>query len=301
MPINRVSTASLYQQNLSDIGSVQMDLARLNRQISSGYKADTWDQLNGTVERVSGYQTKLDTIKNFTINNTTIKARLNTMDQSVTQLQDIAERFASLISQRRTASAGTAMNFGVQAQSMLDQIAQDLNVQIAGRYLFSGANTTTKPITQPMPSLTEDGVPDDNYYNGTSDILTARVSEAQEMAYGVTGDNPAFQNLIGAIKTAIAGDEQSNDALLSKSVDLINLAVKGLADVKTSIATNTTNLSNIEDQHATLKLYWEESLKDETSTDIAEASIKLAAHQTTLQATFQAFASLTKLKLTDYL
>ncbi len=301
MAINRVSTASLYQQNLSDISSVQVELAKLNKQISSGYKANSWDELNGSVERVSAYQTKIDSISTYNSNNTSVMARLNVMDHTMGQLQDIATQYASLISQRNSGVGGNSLNFATQAKAMLDQISQDMNVQIAGRYVFSGSKTNTAPVNQPIGISGSSGTPSNSYYNGSSDALTARISDAQVLHYGVPGDDPAFQNLISAITTGIAGNASNDSSLLSKSIDNINLAIQGLADVKTGVDTSITNIQNVQDQHATLKLYWQQALSDETSTDVAEASIKLAADQTTLQATFQAFAGLTKLKLTDYL
>jgi flagellin-like hook-associated protein FlgL len=42
-------------------------------------------------------------------------------------------------------------------------------------------------------------------------------------------------------------------------------------------------------------------LADDLDTDVAEASIRLAADQTILQATYQVFALTSKLKLSDYL
>ena len=304
--IDRVSTASLYETNLSNINITQTNLAQLNEQISSGNKANTWDQLNGTVEQVSGYTTKISNIDNYTANNTVISTRLNTMDQSLSTLQSVATQYASLIAQRSNQVNGSSINFSQQANSMLDEIASALNVQISGRYLFSGSKTETPPITTPISSTTTTpGTPNNSYYNGDSAQLSSRVSDTQDMQYGVTGDNPAFQQLIGAIQTGLTGDASSSssgaNADFSSSVDMINQAINSLADVKTGIDTNINDINNITDQNSTLKLYWQQALSDDTSTDVASASIQLAADQTTLQATFQAFASISKLNLTSYL
>lgn len=300
--VDRVSTASLHQQNLKDMGRVQLSLATLNRQISSGLKADTFDQMAGIVERVSSYETKLSNIDVYLSNSNSIKARLNTMDQSVSEVQDVATQFASLLALRRNPAASSGLNFVQQASSLLDTVVQSLNVSVEGRYLFGGSKTDTQPIPKPLPSLQESGVPDDKYYNGNNDILTARVSDTHEIPYGVKANDPGFQKLIASIQTAIEADKTGKgDEVFAKAVDLINEAVEELAQTRAGIGANSTNLSSIKDQHDRMKLYWKEAVTDETSTDIAEASIQLTVDQTVLQATFQAFASLSKLKLTDYL
>lgn len=298
--VSRVATSILQQQSLTNINTVQADLAKLNKQISSGDKADSWDELNGVVERVSSYNTQISSIDNFVSNNTSIDTRLNLMDQSISSLQDLATKYSSLITSRRSAS-GTSINFTQQANELLQSIAQTLNVSSQGRYIFSGSKTDTAPITQPIPDNTTAGVPDANYYNGNSDILTAQISSDQQISYGVTANNPAFQQLIGAIKAGIAGDTAGDDNMLAKSVDLINQAVQSLASVRSSVDANSATIEATNQQQTTIKTYWQQSLQDDAGTDIATASIQLASDQTVLQATFQAFASLSKLKLSDYL
>lgn len=301
MPINRVATSSMHQQNLKDISLDQQNLAKLNKQISSGLKASNYAELNGAVERVSGYESKLSAIKTHLSNNNSIEARLNVMDQSVTQLQDIAEDFASLIAMRRNPATANGLNFQAQAKALMASAAQTLNISVEGRYLFSGSKTDTPPIATPVPSNTTVGVSDANYYRGNSDVLNARVSDSLEIPYGITGNDQAFQDLFSAINTALQGDAGNSDAILQKAVDQINAAVDGLASVRAGIGSQISNLQDVNEQHEQLQVYWKQAVSNDTSTDIAEASIQLATDQTVLQATFQAFANLSRLRLTDFL
>ncbi|PIR31739.1 MAG: hypothetical protein COV36_07190 [Alphaproteobacteria bacterium CG11_big_fil_rev_8_21_14_0_20_44_7] len=121
------------------------------------------------------------------------------------------------------------------------------------------------------------------------------------MQYGVTGDNIAFQNLISGIKTAISGDAANNTQTLQQAFQMVTDAVDGLATVRAEVNSNMASLNSVNEQHQNLRLYWKEAISIETDTDIAEASILVAANQTLLQASFQTFASLSRLRLTDYL
>jgi len=194
------------------------------------------------------------------------------------------------------------MNLQAIAAAALNNIEDQMNVSVEGRYLFSGSKTSTPPITDLTSiAITTPGVAEDNYYNGNSVKISARVSDAFEMQYGVTGDNIAFQNLISGIKTAISGDAANNTQTLQQAFQMVTDAVDGLATVRAEVNSNMASLNSVNEQHQNLRLYWKEAISIETDTDIAEASILVAANQTLLQASFQTFASLSRLRLTDYL
>ncbi len=307
--VDRVATHSLQQTNLRYISSIESDLATLNQQISSGKKATTYDQLNGVVEQVSGYQTEVDKINNYSSNNTILNSNLNLMDEALNQIGTIAGKYQALVAGQNGAT-NDSQDFVNQAQSYLTQVVSLLNTTDGnGNYIFSGSRTNTPTVSTPLPGLASDNQPSASYYQGNGDIATARISDSQEISYGVLGSNPAFQNVIAAIQQGIAGATSSSQSgssssgqdLISSSVDLIASAIQQVASVRVGVDDNVTAIKNTTDEQTQLQTYWQQSLSDNEDTDIAAASIQLSSDQTLLQATFQAFATISKLKLSDYL
>ncbi len=301
MTAARVASSIIHTQSIKDMNRLMSDLATLNKQTSSGLKASTFNELSGVIERVSGYEAKISRINTYIINNNSVTTRLKSMDHSIERMQNLASDFASLIALRRNPASASGLNFRGQAENLLQQIGEALNTSLEGRYIFSGSATDIPPARSPVPPLAEVGIPDDHYYQGSAEILNARVSDSLQISYGVTAANPVFQKLLAAIQTAIAGDESGTEAHLNTAVDLINEAVEGLSGLRSIINSNILAVNSITESHDTFKLYWGEAISKEIATDIAETSIKLTVDQTILQATFQAFARLSGLKLTDYL
>lgn len=298
--VNRVSTAALHNTNLRYIGQLASERATLNQQISSGIKPQSYSDLTGAVERVSGFEEKISKIDTYLKNNTLVSTRLNATNSAIEQIQKITEEFISNVT---LYNPSTENSFDLQAfaQSALDRIEDQLKVSVEGRYLFSGARTNTEPVGDINAALTTIGEADDNYYNGDNVKLSARVSDSYEMEYGVTANDPALQDLISGIRTAIAAVDNFSNAQLSQAKDLLNSAKTGLATLRANVNTNITALSAVNKQHEQLKLFWKESLSADIDTDLSEATIKLSANETILQSTFSAFAKISQLKLTDYL
>ena len=156
-------------QNLTNITDRFASLNDLNRQISSGRIADTFQDLNGVVEQVSSFETRIERNENFIRNNDIVRTRLNATNDAIGTIQDILESFRSTISITNLSDRGSTLE--QNGEATIQQVLDQLNSQVAGRHLFAGSRTNIPPVSNPPVTL-EAGVADANYYNGNSDIIT---------------------------------------------------------------------------------------------------------------------------------
>ena len=297
---DRVSTAFIQSNNLKDISKLQVEMSTLNRQISSGQKATDFSELNGSIERVTGVQSKLDRISVYQTNNTSVKLRLQASDKAIDQIQQFASDFRSLLTSQ-ISSSGNNIDFVNEANRRITMIKEQLNTSVEGRYIFSGAKTDTAPLGDVVNAISDPGVLNDGYYQGDNTDISARVSDSLELQYGVKASDPAFHKLIGAIQTAIEGKKMGKSAYLDQAMDMMGEAISGLTQVRSKVNSNLVALDAVNNQHDNAKTYFKQILGEDLDVDIADATIQLQSNQTVLQATFQAFAKISALKLTDYL
>ena len=297
---DRISALTTQAKTLRNISLAQIDLAKINQQVSSGNAVASYSELNGAVERVSANQGKLARIDNYVTNNKAITTTLNAMDGSMDQIQKALQDFQSSLTLRRSSTTGDQMNFPSLAKEAMDKIAGALNMDVGGRYVFGGTKTDVPPVSGNI-SLKQSGVPDDSYYNGNNDTMTARISDSRTINYGVKANDPAFQQAFAAIATAQNANSSNDSAQFDKAIDLVNKAVSNMANVRAKIDTGIASVNSEDDMHSTMKIYWKQAVAGDMDTDVADASIKLSADQTVLQATYQIFALTSKLKLSDYL
>jgi len=143
-------------------------------------------------------------------------------------------------------------------------------------------------------------VADKTYYQGNSEVLKARISDNRNIEYGVRAEEEGFQQAIAAIVTAMNEDTNA-DPNFEDATALLEDAISNVADIRARVNADLTTVEGINSEHQAMKIYWKQAVSEDVDTDIAEASIKLSSDQTILQATYQTFALMSGLKLTDFL
>src|SRR3546814_8053110 len=89
--------------------------------------------------------------------------------------------------------------------TFLAEIESLLNTQHEDRYLFAGSQTNTRAVDLSDAAYTpQAGLPgtftaDLDYYQGDTLQLSVRSAETFETTYGITADEPAFEELLRAL------------------------------------------------------------------------------------------------------
>lgn len=307
--ITRLSTAGLQQASLGDMTRLQSEMGEVQQQISSGKSVSSFQELSaqGQTERVLGFENQVQKANDYIRNNTIITNRAQAYNSSVSNVIDIAEQLRNLLLQRRTPTTANALPFTQMTDSYLSTIKSSLNVEVEGRFLFAGSKTDTQPVDNIETSnitinpATGERTFNSTYYKGDSVKLKTQASDALNIEYGITADDPTFKNLIGAIHLAVEGHNANDDALLAQAVDLASQTITDLSSMQAKVNNNITILDTTNIEHADFKIFLDKSINDVTETDVGEATIRLSSIQTTLQAAFIAYSRISSLKLSDFL
>lgn len=299
--ITRISTYAQHQSLLGNVSTKQAGIADLQWQISSGKKAETFDGLPGKVEFVTSLENKMRSAAQYQESNSVIETRLKTMGESIDNVIDIVTDLNQLITRARSAYITEKPVLLQQATSMLRNLSDQLNANLGGRYLFGGTKTDAPPVAEIIGPNVVTGAPDDGYYNGDNETLTARVNDRFEISYGIRANDPAFQELVLAFNTTIKAIEGGNAQGLGYAMDHANAALEGINALQSTINNNIVNIRQANESHSSLQTYWKGIAESETSTDIVAASTTVAIDQAILQASFQTFARISSLKLSDYI
>lgn len=303
MAITRVSTYSSHLITIDTLQQKQAAIASGQNKISSGTKYETLAEIakDGLTRRVVDFSSGLNQIDNFQRNNTLQRTRLEMMDSAVDGMEQMMEEAIRAITQERS-SSGSSLQLEQQLTSILEQMQDRLNVNSGGRYLFSGSKTTTRPVDDiTYSNVMDDGTITDSYYLGDNTDLIHQASEDVSLTISVRGNDEAFKNMIGALHKAIDAERSGSDAKLAESLDAANEAIKGLTGVRNTIRNNLSTLERVDKQHNDLKTYYNQTVGELMSTDVAETSIELSLDEAILTASFQVFARVSNLTLSSYL
>lgn len=298
----RISTSALHFRTVNDITTLQANLAKTQKQISSGQKAETFVELGTQINRIHDLEASVKSASRFRDANTVALTRLKSMDIAVAQIQDAAEKLSQSMPTENSPGANI-FDLKALARATLDTIESALNTTQAGRSLFAGSKTNQPAVDKlrDVVSVNSDGSANAAYYRGDSFRASVQASDTLNVEYGITADEQAFQDIIGALHKAVALDESGSHTDALQADVLLQRAIQGLADIRTRVNNDIVTLNEANKHHDRVELQLNEVLNEMTGTDIVSASIEAALNEATLTATMQTFVRVSSLSLVDFL
>ena len=302
MSVGRISTFALHQTTLRDSSKVQVSLADLQQQLSSGAKSQDFAGLGGSEsEQFLLLENKIAKTDVYLNNNKIATTRINSTDNVLSQVIDTAANLKSLISQRRNAASNSGA-FPETLRGAWQSMVSQLNSSLEGRFLFGGTRTDSAPVnSDTFPTLKVDGVPDDSYYQGSAEDVTLRADDNTEINYNVRADDLGIQQIFAGLAMAQKGHDNNSDADLVKAYDLVEKGLNGVIATQSVVNQNKVSISEINTRHESFKLYFQGVKEEIGNADLVSVSTQVAINQGILQAAFQAFAKINSLKLSDFL
>ncbi len=299
--MTRVSTFAQHELIRQTVVRTQERIYTRQAQIASGKEASAFAAVSKDASQLLSLKSASVRADSFVNQNNQIEARLQIADGALAGMTDLASTVKAKIIQRLNDASGTAGVLDQDAANMLNSLVGLLGTQVAGRFLFGGAQTDVAPIADPVPDPTTFGIADDTYYLGDSTELTARVSETQEVTIGIAGNRLGFQQLIGALKAAIEGHNTDSNAMLESALELATGAIGEINAYRAEIGFAANAVSRATASHEDFRLYADQIVSQIENVDVPSAVAALAADETALQASFMIIGRLSSLSLADYL
>ena len=303
--VGRVATFSRNEQMLAATLRTQTRMAELQMQEATGLVATDYGGLGAGAKRTIDLQVSVARAESYVDTTNLAKGRVEVMYSVMGTLTDLLTDLRSQITAASGATTGTGQNLKAAAQELLEDFASMLNTRYEGRYLFAGGRTDTEPVDisgASYPPATSPSTPSTSYYRGDGQIASVRVSDTQVVAYGVTADDPAFEQALRSLSLVanIATDPLDPDTL-DEASDLLLDALDSVLAVQSRLSLDA---GSMEDAVANQEDYIEFArslVSDLTEVDVAEVAARLSSYQAQLEASYASLAKIQNLNLWDYL
>lgn len=191
----------------------------LQNQASSGYKSRDYAGIADSAQRLLNLEGEYSRTEQYLRNTTQGKLRLQSMETAVDSMLTIATEMKSLLIQASSAQQADDVNIRDEANQALQQIANLLNTNLDGRYLFAGGRSE-----EPAVDIEKIGAPD-NYISKLNTSLTTTTTLA---SLGVT------TGTLQIVSTDVNGNS-------STSTVNYNAATDDIGDIMDAINGVTTN------------------------------------------------------------
>jgi flagellar hook-associated protein 3 FlgL len=291
----RISNALLYRNLSSDVATAMANTQAAQRQVSTGRKFQSLseDPLNGLT--VIRSERGLRALDQYRRTSSTVRTRLDTEDAVLSQILDLLDdaKGIALAQGSSTASTETRMNAATSLDGILAQLTSLGNTRVGNEYLFGGTAVTAPPFTLTGSTIS---------YNGDTGVRQAEVGEGYVMAVNHNGDQLMMASNLGATLTQLRADLAADNAAgVASAADSLSSAFDAVqvmqADVGARSRQLDSALATIDAVDATLTSQQD----DAWSVDIAEATVRLATAQSSLQSALLAATKVLNTNLTEYL
>ncbi len=211
VPTTRISDQFVRSRLMSQVQFDQMELYRLQTQLSTGRRFEVPGEDPIAAGRIMSLQSLLERKEQVQTNLTTNQSYLTSSDVAMARISDLVNevRGAALAVIGTTASDEQRNAAALQVDQAVRQLVDAGNQKFRGRYLFAGSTTEVRPFEMVGNNIVR--------YNGNQDELLSYSDIDLLFATNVNGND-----VFGAISEKIRGSEDF-DPVLSADTRLADL------------------------------------------------------------------------------
>ncbi len=314
---------------------LRTDLSTVERRIATGKVSSNMAGMGtqGASNAIS-YRNKIALNAAYTENLQAARIQFEVMDRAMLSINDLARDTLTSLRKQLQDTDPQAAILSNEAQSKLNSILSNMNTQVNGRYVFAGDNIYTPPhqdvaaLNTSFAALTAGwlaGAPtaasvvtDAQGIAGVglgydADLLTAgsvsfRGDTNMDIDYTTFANQPGFSDIlrglgiIANLPAPTTPAEQDNYwAVVNGAIALLDQGTKEVDEYQGMLGVQAKVVDDLITTHRENTSIYEEFVGSVEDADLADASIRLQALQSQLEASYNVVAQLKSLSLVNYL
>jgi flagellar hook-associated protein 3 FlgL len=299
--ISRVATFALSDQMTAGALRSEAAMANLQTQESSSLKSEFLAGYGADTQQIVNLQVSVTRSQSYIDASTLADSKVQVMYSAVGNMNDLITKLRTQLS-AASAGSSTATNSAISSAQQMQQMASLMNSQYNGEFVFGGGRTSTAPadlstFTTGAGSLT---TPDSSYYKGDGEIASVQVAADQSVSYGVTADNPAFEQTMRALKF-VANSTTLSSADITNALNLASSALDATATVQAKLGDSATQMESAKSLQTDYQSFAQTLGTNLTGVDVAAITAQMSAYQAQLTASFSAISVIQGMSLASFL
>jgi flagellar hook-associated protein 3 FlgL len=303
----RVANFAQYQLTMSHTMRTQSTLAERQIEIASGKRAQQYSSIAADSNQLVNIERSVARTTQFNRNIDQALTRLGVMESSVGIMVQRGTEVLAILSSAMSGENINDVPLQEFAATFLAEAESLMNTQHEDRYLFAGSKTDSPAIDLTDVNYTpQAGLPgvftaDFDYYQGDTLQLSVRTDETFETSYGITADEPAFEQMLRALAYMDYAGANLDNTVLEEAYTLMKAAVDGLSDIRGRIGASSKVLEAAGSGHDDYLTYSTNLVSTLEDVDVAESTTRLAQDEVQLKASYLALSRLSEMSLLQYL
>ncbi len=336
------STHSVQTTLLQTMAKAQNDLAKANKEVTTGVHADLGVELGAKTSRSLDLSRDMLRIESQMTTNSIATQRLTSSEEALGQLSKIGQSVMDSL----VGLSGSSTTLDVARStitSALNSFVDVANTSVSGEYLFSGTNSDVRPMLPyeqtaglgqavddfrvaqgyPTPAnmtptqmtnflgdlqvkFADDAFWSANVSKASDSNITSRISATEVIDTSTNANSKGFRAFVFASVVStkfLTNDvpEQTRKAVTDSATAAIGQAISGINDQRSSIGLSTERVKKATESLSDQKVIIETHINELQGVDAYEASTRVSALQSLLEASYTLTSRIQKLSLVNYL
>jgi flagellar hook-associated protein 3 FlgL len=295
--ISRITQSMTARMLLADIGADSGRLAKTQQKIASGKEITVPSDDPFATGRALDLRSNVEEYRQYQRNVGEAGAWQDVTDTALKEMTDLTLRARELVVQGATDTVNQSGRNALanEIDQIVGAIKAEANVQYAGRYVFSGTQTTTQPYNQTT-----------DVYAGDANQVKREIGRGVQIPISTAGSSvvgDGSTGLVGALRQ-IASDLRtpgSTAALGGADLKALDVAHEALVDARGVVGAVTNRLEVAQGRLGQLEETTTKLLSETEDADMAKTLVDFSMQQAVYQAALKAGAQLIQPSLLDFL
>ena len=329
----RITSGMMKNNYLNGMATNLNNMQTLNKQLTSGKEISRPSDNPYKVARSMQLNTDINTNKQYNENIKDTINWLNTTDTALGQVTNVIQRVRELMVSSGNASYGSNEQKAIsdEINQRIEEVAQILNSNFDGKYVFGGTKTSSKPLGSDTDGITGNtylyfvdksgnklDLEDTSTYTknqlemlGTK--MDVEISQGVQMEYNVTAkevlickdDNGKQVNLMNLLSDITSNLKSSNSSdrvkVIGENLADIDSVVSNLLKLRAEVGAKQNRMDSAQTKNEDENYNMTDILSKTEDIDFTEKTIEFTVAQTVYQASLQICAQVLPKSLLDYL
>lgn len=324
--------------NLNTQFLLQMLRSQLNdtqREISSGKKSETLAGLgNLGASQSIAFRNKVNVLDGYTNNLKMAQTKFSVMDGALGSITDQARNLMTTLRAQLQGGSPKSAILSNEADTNLQRVAELLNTQVNGQYLFTGDNIYNTAFSSMTTLDTNIGGLNTGFLAGSptvSSVVTAaravttsnlgysagvlsagnvsfRADDSLDIDYTVNASQSGFadilrgMNLIKNLPAPTNATEQTNYwTVVNAAIQLLDQGAAAVDQYQGTLGNSAKLVDDLISQHSEVSGNYQQFIGDIEDADVAESATRLQSLQTQIQMSYTLIGQLKDLSLINFL
>lgn len=300
----RITQSMVQRSLLADLNSVADRLSRTRIKLSSGKEITRPSDDPFAVSRAITLRSSLEETRQYQRNVKEATAWADTTEVALARITDAVQRARELLIQGSSDTNGPEARAAIAAEieTLIDSIKQAANTTYAGRYVFAGTATETRPY---------DLGPSDAY-NGNTDAVVREIGPGVAVRVNVVGSDLLGQGqaagddkLLHVLRDIVdhlrGGTPADGEALRGTDLSRLDDSLGELNRLRAVIGSTTNRLETAQSRLLEIEEANRNLLSETEDADMAKTLIDFSMQQAVYQSALQAGANIVQASLLDFL